>query len=444
MRSAVRTALITFLTLTLFAFPLAQSPIPKKKIKHFGSSLKRLKWNPQKNATVDSRSNPNSDAGDVIRIDTTLVTCELLVLDRHGQNVSGLTASDLSISEDGQPQTVAHFLTGDNSKVPRTIVLIIDYSGSQRPYLQNSVAAAKVLVDKLGPNDRMAIVTDDVELLIDFTDDKKKLANKLESLLNRIEPSRAAFGPGYRSRVGRSKQYSSLMATLNEAFDDNDVRPIIIFQTDGDEALFLRNAVTTLTVAPDLQGDDLIAAQRNLERQQKVIREGMTEFSLDDIYHAVESSRATIYTVVPGIKLIGLGPEQRVERVMVDLHDRGAEMLTGAPPERRDKMKTLLERYEKGFTPAQYSWSAEHRFSLQSALVPVAALTGGWTEFLEKPEQAHDIYARIFSDINQRYIVGYYPSNKERDGKRRKIDFEVKGHANYQIYGRRSYFAPEP
>lgn len=74
----------------------------------------------------------------------------------------------------------------------------------------------------------------------------------------------------------------------------------------------------------------------------------------------------------------------------------------------------------------------------------MAGLTGGWTEFLETPEQADAIYSRIFSDINQRYIVGYYPTNKERDGTSRKIDFQVKGHPEYQILGRRSYFAPRP
>jgi hypothetical protein len=86
----------------------------------------------------------------------------------------------------------------------------------------------------------------------------------------------------------------------------------------------------------------------------------------------------------------------------------------------------------------------QHTAKLQSALSVVATLTGGWTEFLETPDQADAIYARIFSDINQRYIVGYYPTNKERDGKRRKIRFEVKGHPDYQILGRRSYFAPGP
>jgi hypothetical protein len=85
--------------------------------------------------------------------------------------------------------------------------------------------------------------------------------------------------------------------------------------------------------------------------------------------------------------------------------------------------------------------NAELNAKLQDALSAVAPLSGGWTEFLEQPEQADKIYARIFSDINQRYIVGYYPTNRTRDGKRRKIDFQVKGHPEYQILGRRSYFA---
>jgi hypothetical protein len=51
------------------------------------------------------------------------------------------------------------------------------------PYLDNSVKAAKLLVDKLGPKDMMAIVTDDVELIQEFTTDKKKLKEKLDKLV---------------------------------------------------------------------------------------------------------------------------------------------------------------------------------------------------------------------------------------------------------------------
>ncbi len=183
---ALRTGLIALLTLTLLTVSLAQSP-NKKKIKDFGSSLKRLKWDPEKNTAVDQSNKQSQELneGDVITIDTSLVSTELLVLDKQGNAVSGLTADDFFITEDDAPQKVGHFLRGDSANVARTIVLIIDYSGSQLPYIKNSVTAAKVLVDKLGSRDRMAIVTDDVEMLIDFTSDKKELKEKLDELLER-------------------------------------------------------------------------------------------------------------------------------------------------------------------------------------------------------------------------------------------------------------------
>lgn len=204
----LRSCVIAVLTVSLLTVSFAQSPPPqKKKIEDFGSSLKRLKWNPEKNAAVDVASTTEElEAGDVIRIETSLVACDLLVLDNQGKNVLGLTATDFSITEDNQPQAVGHFLLGDNVNVPRTIVLIIDYSGSQLPYLKNSITAAKVLVDKLGPKDRMAIVTDDVELLVDFTDDKKKLRKELESLQQRTKWKKGFFRTNEKFRIGRSKQ----------------------------------------------------------------------------------------------------------------------------------------------------------------------------------------------------------------------------------------------
>ena len=57
------------------------------------------------------------------------------------------------------------------------------------------------------------------------------------------------------------------------------------------------------------------------------------------------------------------------------------------------------------------------------------------------PEQAADIYSRIFSDIKRRYIIGYYPTNGEQDGKRRKINVEIRDHPEYVVWGRKSYVA---
>ena len=152
------------LSVALLANPVhAQQSRDKPRLKDFGSSLKKLKWDPETNRTTEipNPRSPNTE-DDVIRIDTLLVAADLLVLDKQGNPVRGLAANDFSITEDGVPQQVGHFLLGDTNGISRSIVLIIDYSGSQFPYINNSVAAAKVLVDQLKPADQMAIVTDDV------------------------------------------------------------------------------------------------------------------------------------------------------------------------------------------------------------------------------------------------------------------------------------------
>jgi hypothetical protein len=79
----------------------------------------------------------------------------------------------------------------------------------------------------------------------------------------------------------------------------------------------------------------------------------------------------------------------------------------------------------------------------QTALGGVTAVSGGWTDFLEEPGQAAGVYGRILSDINRRYVIGYQPTNKERDGKLRRVRIEVRGHPEYVVWGRKSYYAPE-
>jgi VWFA-related protein len=434
--------LVALVTLSL----LAQSPPKRKKVKNFGSSLKRLKWNPQKKI-AEMRSEKRetiADEGDVIRIETTLVSSDLLVLDKQGNSVSGLTADDFIVAEDGVSQTVGHFFNGDNVAVPRTIVLIIDYSGSQLAYLYNSIQAAKVLVDKLGPRDLMAIATDDVDLLVDFTSDKKQLKDKLDTILDRVKDKQFVLLEDSPSlaRLGRSRQYSALMATLNEMFNVEDMRRIVIFQTDGDEAYFLRNPPVGIP-GPPLHGEELAKAQRRLPFY--MLDSVELEFSVDDLYRAVERERVTLYSVIPGVKLWGLPYEEQVRRISVDKAvgtpgwmghlslRRRAEVL-----ERMQQLKS--QRVDKKLL----KFNIETVAKLQAVLASVATVSGGWADFLEVPDQADAIYSRIFSDINQRYIVGYYPTNKERDGKRRKIEFKVKGHPEYQVYGRLSYFAPKP
>jgi VWFA-related protein len=426
----------SLLVICLFAGQAFSQSNERPKLKNFGSSLERIKWNGEQQATVESkRKNQSkiSDSDDVVRVETSLVVTDVLVLDQQGRPVQGLTAKDFVLAEEGKPQSVGMFSLGDNVAVPRSIVLIIDYSCMQLPYLQTSVAAARTLIDKLGPSDRMAIVTDDVELLVNYTNNKRKLNDGLDDLLNRTPLVRRTLNGNQRVvPFGRGFQYSALMAVLKEAFDDEDVRPIIVFQTQGTEAVILQNPILRPPIPTGLTVEMNLEMDRLAKRQQEYMRRNKREFSLNDVYKAAETSRATIYTVVPGVRLIGLSVEEQIAQMRV-FNDRVISLPLTSQKSREANLKLPRDILK---------WEAEDLLNLQSALAVLSTITGGWIEFLSQPAQADEIYSRIFSDINRRYLVGYYPTNKDHDGKRRKINVEVNGHPEYVVMYRKAYYAP--
>jgi VWFA-related protein len=446
--SAPRGLIVVLIIGLLFSNSLAQSPPREKpKLKDFGSSLKKLKWDPEKKESVSSDQparNATSD-DDVVRIETSLVTCDVLVTDKQGRPVRDLKATDFAISEDGVSQQVGHFVLGENSNLSRSIVLIIDYSRSQFPYITDSIEAAKVFVNKLGPHDQMAIVTDDVELLVDFTSDKQELRKGLDSLVQRNNGNKGFMGMGRKyPQFGRSAQYSALMATLKEAFDNEDEHPIIVFQTDGDEVEYLRNSIIVQEVPPGVSPELRAELQEEVQQKIKLQRASMAEFSLDDVYREVEKSRATIYTIIPRPRLIGLNENEQIQRLNAEDERAIATWSAGASPKVRDLYQARQEQRRKKLTPEVLQARLQQELKVQTALVELTKLTGGQAEFLETRAQAASIYNRIVEDLNQRYIVGYYPTNKDHDGKRRRITVEVKGHPDYLITSRKSYYAPEP
>ena len=341
---------------------------------------------------------------DVVRVDTDLVVSSVLVVDPAGKIVNGLTKDDFVVKEDDKLQDVASLSRGDSKDVARSIVLIIDYSGSQLPYIRTSIESAKMLVDKLNPKDRMAIVTDDVKLLADFTSDKALLKSRLESLKN------SALG-GY---IGASDQFDALMATLNELFSNEDIRPIVIFQTDGDELGHLKGNLPTMPFW--------------LPRR----------FSFEDILAAAERTKVTIYPVISGVRYVGIPDAEFPQRALTDWKDRQAasvELLRA----RNIPMKSFQD--DRTPPPVFLTNYAMQWRTRQMAMVQMAKLTGAWPEFLEQPGQADEIYTRILTDIDRRYVLGYYPTNRTRDGKRRKVAVEVRGHPEYLVWGQKSYFA---
>ncbi|PYS59139.1 MAG: hypothetical protein DMF74_22090 [Acidobacteria bacterium] len=157
-----------------------QSASPEKtRAKTFGSSLQKYKAKELRDFQDRPKSNEPDDV-ETIRVTTDLVVNDVLVTDQNGKMVTELNKDDFVVTEDGAPQKIEVFSPGESLSGPRSIVLIIDCYVVQAPYLKNSIQAAKTLVDRLAPQDKMAIVTVDVKLVVDFTADKNPTQKQIK------------------------------------------------------------------------------------------------------------------------------------------------------------------------------------------------------------------------------------------------------------------------
>ncbi len=396
--------------LTMCPFVAAQATDGNDRLSNFGSSLlptteTKKKKKKKNEKEVESKSAAvlapvvEASEGEVIHVDTTLVVSDVLVLDKNGKVVEGLTQNDFRILEDDNRQEISIFAKGQESALfPRSIVLVIDHSGSQFPYLKDSIEAAKTLVDSLPTNDRLAIVTDDVEVLSDFTTDRSLLKEKLDSLLERT----------FQGKIGKSMQCSALMATMKELFKGDEMRPIVIFQTDGDQSQSLAKPKVRAKLGPNFSYEELVKT-------------------------AVETG-TTIYAVVPGRTYEGMTREEKRRRIREE-QEIGARTFA--------QIRNTTFKPGKNVLPAAILDNlAMSRERDEKAVAQLARETGGWASNLDSPASAADVYARILADINSRYMIGYYPTNETRDGRVRTITVTINDNPGYTIWGRRKYTAP--
>lgn len=108
-------------------------------------------------ATPKPTPTPKVD-DEIIKVDSRLVVVPVSVTDADGQAVTGLTAKDFRVLEEGRQQTLEN--VGDAETVPLEIALLFDVSGSTDPMFKfEQETAAKFLRDVMRPNDRATIFT---------------------------------------------------------------------------------------------------------------------------------------------------------------------------------------------------------------------------------------------------------------------------------------------
>ena len=156
------------------------------------------------------------DAGDIVRVDTTLVTIPVSVMDRDGRYVPNLQKEEFRIWEDGVEQQVAFFQSVDK---PFSVVLMLDTSPSTQFRLEDIQDAAISFVDQLRADDRVMVVSfnDDIKILSEFTTDRRKLHKAIQ---------RAKTDDGTRL-------YDAVDMVINQQLSRVQGRKAIVLFTDG-------------------------------------------------------------------------------------------------------------------------------------------------------------------------------------------------------------------
>ena len=122
-----------------------------------------------------------------IRREVAIVNITFSALDKHGMPVTGLSAGDFSVFENGEPQEIEFFSeTAKSDEVILTIALLIDTSGSVKDKLRYEIdTAAEFFKEILRPSKDLALIIQfdsEVNLVQDFTQDQKDLIDALNSI----------------------------------------------------------------------------------------------------------------------------------------------------------------------------------------------------------------------------------------------------------------------
>ncbi|HWF87041.1 MAG TPA: VWA domain-containing protein, partial [Vicinamibacterales bacterium] len=377
---------------------------------------------------------PPAAQAPVFHSGTELVTVNVVVRDKSGAVVRGLTQRDFSITEDGKPQTITSFdfeeldrtevpapadepqvilpkkpaavAPTPNAPVPappivdmhgrRLIVLFFDLSSMQPEELQRAVKAAHDYVDqKLSRSDVIAVASFSTSLQVaqDFTADRALLDAAIDSY-------GGANAQGFEEGTTGDSEGTPDNGT---AFTPDDTE-FNIFNTD-------RRLDALQTLSDALAG---------IEQKKSVIyfSSGMSQSGQDN---QVELRRTV----------------DRATRANVSIYAADMRGLVALVP--GGDATQASTRGTSPFSGASTRSQVDNLAGSQDTLSTMAEDTGGRAFF--DSNSFGQVFDRVVADTSAYYVLGFSSTNPARDGRFRRINVRV-ARPDVKLEYRSGYYAP--
>lgn len=175
-----------------------------------------------------------------------IVLLNVRVTDEAGHAVSDVRQEDISVIEDGAPQTISFF---SKEEVPLSYGLLVDNSGSMRTQLDKVLDAGRLIVNGNKSGDETFLIrfvsTDSIQMVSGFTSSKAALFGGLDSL----------FVEGGQTAVIDAVILALEYAAKNRKGMDGNRRLALVIVTDGEDrgSRFKRSELVERLHAEDIQ-----------------------------------------------------------------------------------------------------------------------------------------------------------------------------------------------
>ena len=317
------------------------------------------------------------DAGDVIRVNTTLVTLPVAVMDRDGRYIPNLRKEDFRLWEDGVEQDVAIFSSVDK---PFSVVLMLDTSGSTRFRLDDIQDAAITFVNQLRQDDRVMVVSfdDQVRVLTEFTSDR----SRLRDAIRRTQP-----GNG-------TKLYEALDLVMNQRLNNVEGRKAIVLFTDGVDTTSKHASYAS-----------------NIRDAEE----------LDALIYPVQYDTYTDQGGGSGWPGSGRLPNSNVDilgQILGGIFGKGGGRSGGGGG---------------GVGTSRHEYDLANRY-----LHELAERTGARSYKADSTQNLSAAFANVADELRRQYTLGYYPKTPAQAGQRRQIRVRV-NQPNLAVRTRDSY-----